>query len=310
MGTANPRVAILLSTYNGEKFLGEQLDSLLAQSYPDFIIVVRDDGSRDATAEILDRYCAQHPDKFRRVTDDVGNLGACQSYFRLMEYTLANKQSLGLSSAYMAFCDQDDVWDADKLEVTLTRMLATETDPHEPILVHTDLRVVGADLNPVAPSLAEYQGLQPRRSNFGRRLVANSVTGCTVLINEALATFARPFPGQAMMHDWWLALAAGLGGQLVYLERATLAYRQHGGNTLGARRNAGGARTVRSLAGRVLNGEQVRLLWQVALQAQIFKSRYADRLSGGQRMLCVLAGSMALENSLLQKLIYRLTRSL
>ena len=106
--SANTKIAVLLSTYNGEKFLGEQLDSLLAQSHKNFILVVRDDGSRDRTVSILESYAGDHPERIHLLSRDGVNMGASAGFAFLVDYVLKNKKLLGLKSTYMMFCDQDD----------------------------------------------------------------------------------------------------------------------------------------------------------------------------------------------------------
>ena len=104
-----PKISILLSTYNGAKYLAEQLDSLLEQSYTNIVIVIRDDGSTDATRELISLYALKHGNKIHQVCSDNENRGARDSFSYLIEYVLANKVSLKLDAAYMMLCDQDDI---------------------------------------------------------------------------------------------------------------------------------------------------------------------------------------------------------
>lgn len=233
--TTSPRVAIVLATYNGEDFLKTQLNSLLAQQFTNFIIVARDDGSRDATPAILQHYAGEHPEKFELLESGVKNLGASASFSALIEYVLANKESLGLEQAYIMCCDQDDVWHPDKVGKSLQAMLALETEhPFRACLVHSDLRVIDAQGQEIAPSFFAYQGIRAHKHSFARMLVSNSVTGCTMMINEKLAQLASPIPSQAIMHDWWLALVTSSIGHVHPINEPLIDYRQHQNNTLGA----------------------------------------------------------------------------
>ena len=245
-----PAVAVLLSTYNGEKYLSEQLDSLLQQSWRNFSIVVRDDGSEDGTLAILQHYLSRHANKLHQVpaaaestTAGCNNLGASAAFGMLMQYVLANKSRLGLSSAYMMLCDQDDVWIADKIERQMQLMLhkeaatGTRNGANKPLLIHSDLRVVDADRQLIADSLVRFQGLEMQRKRFCDLIISNLVTGCTALLNEALATRALPIASQAIMHDWWLAMVAAAFGELVFIDEPLVDYRQHGHNTSGARQH-------------------------------------------------------------------------
>ncbi len=289
-----PRIAILLPTWNGERFLRAQVDSLLAQDYPDFIIVCRDDGSRDASPAIIADYAARFPQRFHIVPADGRNLGASGSFAWLMEYVLTHKAALGLASAWVMPSDQDDVWHADKLRRSMAHMQALQAEsPGLPLLVHGDLEVVDESLATIAPSFARYQGLQPLRNRFARLLVSNTVTGCTALCNEALLRRALPIPPAALMHDWWLALVAGAFGRLSFIDAPLLQYRQHGANTIGAKEYQPSA-LFQNVWQRLWDDRHREQLRALAAQAQAFHPLHAGALSAAQRMDLRMA--MALDN--------------
>ncbi|MEN3110457.1 glycosyltransferase family 2 protein [Uliginosibacterium paludis] len=224
-------VEILLSTYNGEKFLREQLDSLLAQTYQDWRLVVRDDGSTDATLAILSEYAQSFPARFDLLSDGQ-RLGAKHSFSALMARSTA---------PYLAFCDQDDLWMPEKLEVMMNALREQEQLAGEemPVLVHCDLALVDVGLQPIAPSFWAFQGIRAERNAPEQLLVENTVTGCATLFNRALLAKAQPVPDSAYMHDYWLALVASCCGRIVTLPQALILYRQHGHNTLGAKQMPG-----------------------------------------------------------------------
>src|SRR5271165_6209193 len=112
-GKADGRVAVLLATYNGEKYLDELIGSLLSQTYRDFVVIARDDCSSDRTPEILARWSAAQPDKIRVVSDNCGNLRSLGNFSRLMEEC---------DAPYFAFCDQDDVWLPNKIELAVNEV--------------------------------------------------------------------------------------------------------------------------------------------------------------------------------------------
>lgn len=227
---SSPRVDIVLATYNGARFLADQLASIERQSEADWRLIVRDDGSSDGTREILrsfrDRIGA---DKVAIVEEPAGNLGAPATFSLL---------ALRSSAPYVMFCDQDDVWLPEKVAVTLAAMVDAERQfgGDTPLLVHTDLRVVDESLNTIGDSFWRFQHLDPRRDRLNRLLVSNVVTGCAAMINRPLVEAALPVPPEAMMHDWWIALVASLDGQIVFVEQPTILYRQHAGNSIGAQR--------------------------------------------------------------------------
>jgi glycosyltransferase involved in cell wall biosynthesis len=304
------KIAILLSTYNGAKFLSEQLDSLLAQSHRNFILVVRDDGSTDDTVAILESYANEHADRIHLLTADGKNLGASAGFAFLVDYVLGNKQSLGLESAYLMFCDQDDTWFEDKIKKLLAAMLAAEENgaPSLPVLVHSDLEVVAEQNTVIAESLIAYQGLEIERNTFPNLVISNLVTGCTALINESLAEKALPIPKGAIMHDWWLALVATAFGKLVYLDMPLVHYRQHDNNTIGAKEFSKETVSDLSLWRRILAPKPNAHLIEVAVQAAEFRHRYAAQLSLRQRLALQLCSGMGVRVGILQRLMYRLAR--
>jgi len=245
-----PRIAILLPTYNGAQYLQEQLDSLFAQDYENFLIVTRDDGSSDASADIIGKNAARSPEHFHIVESDGENIGACAGFSILMEYVLDKQEDLGFDAVYMMFCDQDDVWHRNKVSQSIAALQALEKRyPFRACLVHSDLRVVNETLEPIANSFFTYQGLRPKKRSFARFLVSNSVTGCTAIVNEKLAAMATPIPKQAIMHDWWLALLSAAFGHIETIDAPLIDYRQHQQNTVGAKPYASSKWSVRKIKG-------------------------------------------------------------
>lgn len=288
-----PKIAILLSTYNGQSFLAEQLESLLRQSYGNFIVVVRDDGSDDDSIAIAEKFRTDHPQKFHICEDAATNLGASSSFSKLVQYTLNNKLLLGLDTAYMAFCDQDDVWHENKLARSTAAMFAAEESGEAmPVLVHTDLRVVDETGNSIAGSFMAYQGLTKENNTFPKLVLSNLVTGCTALINEELARRSIPVDHGAIMHDWWLALVASAFGKLVYLDQPLMDYRQHGSNTIGAKEHKSPRRSLRLIIERLFDREPDSHLHEVARQATVFLSRYASSLSQQQIIALEIASEL------------------
>lgn len=223
------KCAILMATYNGQRFLQEQLDSLLTQTYSDFSIRIRDDGSTDSTVEIIKMFAADHPNRIHLDGVNKITIGPCANFSRLLEKTDAD---------YIFFCDQDDIWLPEKLEVLRQRLIAMESMHGEnaPLLVHSDLEVVDEYLNVLDSSFWHYQYLCPEKmQTLNRLLVQNYVTGCAMAINRTLASFG-PIPKEAIMHDWWLALIATAFGHLEHESTSLIKYRQHTSNDTGAKK--------------------------------------------------------------------------
>jgi len=222
-------VDILLATYNGQKYIEQQLNSIVGQSYSNWKLYIRDDGSIDDTLAIVKRYISNYPEKMYLVEDGLERLGPAKSFEQLCVHS---------DSKYIAFCDQDDVWLPFKLQLQIEKMIELEEvhKTNKPILVHTDLVVVDDRLNLVSESFWQYQHLAPgKMSTLRRQLVQNCVTGCTVLINRSLIELALPIPQKVIMHDWWLALVAVSEGVMCEVNVPTVKYRQHENNDTGAK---------------------------------------------------------------------------
>lgn len=280
----NPRAAILLATYNGERFLPEQLASLAGQTDRGFVILARDDGSIDDTPRILDDFSSTHPGLVERIGRTGTNLGPARAFAILLETALADPRRF---DTFM-FCDQDDVWLPEKV-ARLRRLLDTErarTDT--PLLVHSDMRVVSEDLSPVAPSFWRRQGIDPTGGPIQRLLVKNCVTGHACILNRALAETACPVPQDIVMHDWWLALAAAATGRIVALNEPLSLYRQHPQSVEGSR--PGRIRRLlspRHWNQRILRRGQYDRLFR---QAERFLERFGDRLPDNEHQIRALTG--------------------
>ncbi|MCL2884649.1 MAG: glycosyltransferase, partial [Oscillospiraceae bacterium] len=140
-------IDILLATYNGQAFLPAQLDSLLHQTYQDFLIHIRDDGSADATLQIIEQYKTNYPGKISVLENPIPSGSAKSNFFHLLN-------EADMSGDYFLLCDQDDVWNPDKVELTLREMTKLEATygTQTPLLIHTDLAVVDQSLRPLARS--------------------------------------------------------------------------------------------------------------------------------------------------------------
>ncbi|MEJ2109696.1 MAG: glycosyltransferase family 2 protein [Acidobacteriota bacterium] len=305
-----PRIAVLLPTFNGERYLTEQLDSLIGQTYHNLIIILRDDGSSDGTLEIIKTYRSKYPEKFHIAEDDGHNLGAGAGFSRLMDYALTHKNLLGLGKAYMMFCDQDDVWTTGKTALMIQAMEASEVGGGDrPVLVHSDLKVVSESGAFIAGSFMRYQGLDASKNRLGQILVCNPVTGCASMINEALARKALPIPDAAIMHDWWLALVASAFGRLVFIEQPLVQYRQHPHNTLGAMKRTP-PRSFREMAGKLYGVEPDPLMYDAARQADAFLKKYRKELRAPQLFRLSITSVLRTRSGVLQRAFRRLARKL
>lgn len=207
------KVQVLMSTYNGEKYLEEQIESLLGQTYPNVEILIRDDGSTDATAALLGRYEKQY-DTIRVFFES--NVGVTNSFFELLAKSDAD---------YIAFCDQDDIWLEQKVEKAVEKLQAVDG----PALYCSNKILVDANAHVIAKN-----DKRKPRPGFGNAVIECICTGCTAVMNRELAENIKAhIPGHAILHDWWCYLVASYVGQVVYDQEAYILYRQHGNNAVG-----------------------------------------------------------------------------
>jgi len=221
------KIDILLATYNGEKYIADQIRSILEQTCTDWRIISRDDGSSDNTVNILRSYADSYKEKFLLIESEKQNLGPCQNFSHLLNFSDAE---------YIMFCDQDDIWMPDKIQITIDKMRDLEKKyPDHPILVHTDLNIVDENLKLISNSMWEYQDLDIRfEKELYKIAVHNIVTGCTVMINRKAKLCSIPIPKEAVMHDWWIAINVCKYGIISHISQSSILYRQHSDNRLGA----------------------------------------------------------------------------
>ena len=220
-------IAILLATYNGEKYLREQLDSLFSQTFIDFVIYVRDDGSSDSTMDIL----LEYESKLANIVifnDSNKHIGACSSFMWLLEK---------VDAPYYMFCDQDDVWFSSKIQLSFDAIKSEEyRSADKAVLVHSDLIVTDNSLKVISKSLWENDKTSPLKITQKYLRIVNYVTGCTMLFNRKARDLAiTERNNYILMHDFWIAISVdSSNGIIVSLPIPTIYYRQHGNNAVGA----------------------------------------------------------------------------
>lgn len=220
-------IAICLATFNGARFLEEQLDSIATQGFADWHLYARDDGSTDRTPEILSAFAARFPGRVTVLEDGQGRLGARGNFGRLMAET---------REPYIAFSDQDDIWRPDKLARALSRLSALETrfGAGTPAMVHADRRLIDATGAEIAPSYWGSRGVRPGQfARLEAHYTFCLAAGSTMLINRALCELSAPMPEAARMYDTWIELAAHAFGVVGWLDEALVDHRRHGRNATG-----------------------------------------------------------------------------
>lgn len=217
------KVQVLLSSYNGERYIREQIDSILGQKNVIIELLVRDDGSSDGTRAILAEYHKHHENIYVVYAE---NVGIVKSFFLLVNQVK--------DAEYIAFADQDDVWLPDKLIRAVTLLEKEGNDI--PLVYCSAKQLVDENLNPI-PAAITYKNV---RTEFGNALVENMCTGCTCVINhKLLKLIQRKTPDFTIMHDFWIYLVGTCLGKVIYDEQSYILYRQHGKNELGVASSIG-----------------------------------------------------------------------
>lgn len=263
-------IDVLLSTFNSQLYLEELLKSLNDQSFKDWRLLVRDDCSTDETISILQSYHKTYPARIVLVDNEAKQLGPKKSFEKLLEYCSAN---------YIMFCDHDDYWLPNKIQDSIDKIKELEiTNAKKPSIVFTDLTIADQKLNTIHPSFWKYSKINPVNIfNTYRLAVNNPVVGCTLIINKAAKSLVLPFPKEAIMHDWWIALKVSESGIADYLNDSTILYRQHAQNEIGAEQI-----NISFLKKRILNISQTikqniaayKILKCLDLNYSIFKYTY------------------------------------
>ena len=210
-----PSIAVIMSTYNGERYVRDQIESVLVQDAPNVRLYIRDDGSSDETPAILAAY-----ERAGLATVTYGsNIGAASSFFSCLK----NAQP----ADYYAFCDQDDLWLTDKLS-RATAMLenATESQKRKPLLYCSELHYCDENLHYTHSSHLNKRGV-----SFATQLYETICSGNTMVFNEALRAeiLHRGWDG-AFLHDWWTSLVACAFGNIMWDEESRIMYRRTSDN--------------------------------------------------------------------------------
>lgn len=260
-------VDILLAVYNGEKYIKQQLDSIIAQTFKDWRLIVYDDGSCDDTAQILKDYILKYKGRIVFYKGLNNSKSAVFSFSKLLKLS---------SAKYVAFCDHDDVWHKDRLTFSVEAMKDMELKYGDiPILIHTDLYIVDEFLKIKNKSMIKSQCLGFKAKSLQELIVQNNITGCTVLVNRSLVNICGNIPSSALMHDWWLGLVAASFGKIKFLNAKTVYYRQHSSNCVGAKN----VRSFSYIFGRIFGKSAVkRSIDNVFLQCEAFLNIYGALL--------------------------------
>ena len=268
-------VEILLATYKpNSEYFRKLLKSINAQTYQNIHVSVMDDSADDAAFALVSEMVeAQLKAKPYRIGRNIRNVGSTKTFERLTE---------NATGKYLAYCDQDDIWQEDKIE-----KLVAKIEAEQALLCYSDLSIIDQDDHQTAKS---FRKINKRirhvegEGQFCYFLRRNSVTGCTMLIRGDTARQALPFLGEYYIHDHWLALVASSRGRIAYVNEALIQYRIHGGNQIGNTKLAG-ISDKQSYLTRKLNHEMEKYTY--LLSAGIFKTDQVDVLQQTLDWVCV-----------------------
>ena len=225
-------ITIIMAVYNGQEYIREQLESLKDQTYTEWRLVIRDDRSSDKTAEIVKKFSDEVEQEVIFKVNEKPS-GSAKNNFAL----LINDAK---ESDYVMFCDQDDIWKKDKIEITFNKMKQAEERYGRdfPLLVHGDVEVIDENGNINADSMFEMSHINAD-SKLPQILIQNHVTGCTMMCNKKLIAGISEYASSEyiIMHDYLAALYASVFGKIEVIKKPLLSYRQHSGNSVGAKNN-------------------------------------------------------------------------
>lgn len=219
-------VTVLLSTYNGERFLPEQIESILAQDYFDWRLIARDDGSSDATPSILASYRNRYPDLIRLAPDSGTPLGVVDSFCALARLA---------EGPFACFCDQDDLWMPQKLG-TMVGMAENERMDKVPypVVLFADMALIDSRGRTLPGTFIKSESISLQHKDDPNYIVYRNIApGCSTMVNNAALRFLRQRPRSVIMHDWWMVLGAALRGKNLFLDEPLMHYRIHEGNAIG-----------------------------------------------------------------------------
>lgn len=266
-------VAILMATYNGEKYIEEQITSIISQTYENWILFIRDDDSQDGTINVIKKYQELYPGKIVLVDEINEHAGGAKKNFALLHEWVSSAYKFN----YFMFCDQDDYWLPGKIEQAITRMKAEEEKCARPILIHTDLIVVDDKLDEIDKSYVHYRSINAGVKQLNRLLIQNNVTGCTMFWNKELNSLIGDMnEDRIVMHDWWIALIASTLGDIIFIDTPQIMYRQHGNNVVGATK----VLSFRFIKMRLKNLDHVKkTLRDPIMQAILLEEKLSNQLA-------------------------------
>ena len=254
----NKKIDILMATYNGEKYLAEQLDSIINQTYHNWNLLIRDDNSTDRTLEIIQDY-QKKDNRIKLLKDNKGNLGIVKNFEELLKNS---------ESEFIMFSDQDDIWIENKLDMYLKMI---EKIKNKGFMIHSDAILFDENKS----NILKDTFISKKAINKGLENVFFNyfVQGATILISKEIKNFILPFPKEVYLHDRYIHLISELFFERIFVNKALIYYRQHGDNQIGAKN------TIRELLSKRYFDERDRQL------IKIIYNKYGSLLTDDKKKL-------------------------
>lgn len=261
------KIAVLLSSYNGEKYIVKQIESILNQKIDlSLKLFIRDDGSTDSTVTLINELCNKHSN-IKLIEGK--NVGIVASFFELIRVAFYEVENFD----YFSLADQDDVWDLDKLEIAVNKIETTQRE-NIPILYCSSSRPVDENLEPISK-----KGYKRKPLLYYNTMIQNSTPGHTYVFNRELAEIVcEPNPSKIYVHDSYILNAAVICGEVIYDPLPHTSYRQHSSNQLGTS-NRGLVSWTKSRLKRLRRGDGK----QYATQIEYIYNTFFDKISFEQR---------------------------
>jgi len=267
-------VIILMATYNGEAFIEKQINSLICQSYTNWRMIIRDDGSTDGTKNIIMNYL-NIDSRISFIENETDVKGACENFSSLLAYIKTDG-----SFKYAMFCDQDDIWKKDKIEQSVNEIKKQEKAyPGQPILIYSDLESMDEMDNLIEGSFKLKHKLSLRNL-----ISFNYAYGCTMIFNRPLIIEVGEIPALAENHDYWMGLVASIY-KSSFLNQKLLRYRRHNSNVSG--NVVGNNNLIARLKRHVIapKGEVRTLQKRLVMLSGFYKSYQSLLTSDNKKML-------------------------
>lgn len=286
-------INIIMCTYNGERYISEQIQSIVDSSVKDWRLMIFDDQSTDHTIQIIEKYQEKYSGQIYYKVNQKKQ-GVVLNFLKGIYEVGAQMNEHDL----IMLCDQDDFWNTDKIRKTWNGMqeLISAYGNNMPLLVCTDVTVVDDTMKVLNPSFRKMNHYHIKKLDLPHLLMENKVQGCTVMINRTMAGMLDRLPQTAVMHDSWLALIAAVFGRIKYIDEPTMRYRQHTDNLQGS------IEYKKDIKNKFSNlGGQRQIVMKTIPQAAEFLKLYRNQIPSSPRSVIKAFATLPQQNFVMRR---------